>query len=494
MNTTEAKSVRIEMPDSGTVYTATTIVSSTGTPSHAVVSFSSLGASPTVTAPAPTPTPILSSAGPARSILAHHAKHLADSGLDAGFCRDAGIYSETSVARIRSLIGCSETTAKKLGPVIVFPFYDLDGRNSYCQIRPDNPRQRDGKPLKYESPKGRSSEIYIPPSVRDYLSGSGELLITEGAKKALKSVHEGFPTIALAGVWNFKAKGDASLLPTLERIQWQNREVKIVFDSDAATNEGIRLAESWLAKNLKSRGARVTIVRIPGDGDGKVGLDDYLLKHGPAKLRQLLDAPQEPDDLPQDEWKQSPSSLDPAKEAKRLLINSKKDGVPKLRYWQDMFLQWTKGKYEEIPRNEVRAEICDHLNEGYFKIGTTEVSDTLEQLKSQSILRSRTQPPCWLDASCDWSPSDIVATKNALVHLPSLAEGKENYSMPATPRFFTQSAVDYDFIRERRHCPQWLDFLRSLWGDDSQSIELLQDWFGYYLLGGKCTRWSVHAR
>lgn len=457
--------------DSNKTATTTTTFQIIGSPST-TFSFDELG----VATPANNPT----ANGRARSILAHHARHLADSGLDVAFCESAGIYSETNVSRIRSLIGCAEPTAKKLGPVIVFPFYDLDGRNGYCQLRPDNPRQRDGKPLKYESPKGRSSEIYIPPSVRDYLNGNGELLITEGAKKALKSVRDGFPTIALPGVWNFKAKGESSLLPTLERIQWQGRVVKIVFDSDAATNEGIRHAESWLARNLKTRGAKVSIVRLPSDGDGKVGLDDYLIKHGPAKLRELLDAPQEADDLPYEELKQSPSSLDPAKEAKRLLDSFTKDGVSKLRYWLSTFQLWSKGRYEEVSKDEVNATICQHLNDGFFKIGKSEISDTLEQVKGQSILRNRTQPPCWLDGN-GWEPSEIVATKNALVHLPSLADGKESYSMPATPRFFTQAAVDYDFRRERCQCPAWLEFLHSLWGDDSQSIELLQDWFGYCL-------------
>ena len=468
--------VRIDMPESGTTYTATTTISSDGKYESAVVSFASMGVNATIT---PTQQAI-ASVKSASSIFPHHEKHLAESGLDIEFCRAAGIYSESSHQRIRSLISCADATAKKLGPVIVFPFYDLDGRNGYCQIRPDNPRQRDGKPLKYESPKGRSSEIYIPPQVRDYLTGSGELLITEGAKKALKSVQDGFPTIALAGVWNFKAKGESSLLPTLERIQWQGRVVKIVFDSDAATNEGIRLAEMWLAKNLRMRGAKVSIVRLPSDGENKVGLDDYLLKHGPAKLRELLDAPQEAEEPPFEELKQSPSSLDPAKEAKRLLDAFTKDGVSKLRYWLSTFQMWSKGRYEEASKDEVKASICQHLNEGYFKIGTSEINDTLEQIKGQGILRNRVQPPCWLDGD-GWEPSEIVATKNALVHLPSLADGKDNYSMPATPRFFTQAAVDYDFQRERCQCPAWLEFLHSLWGDDSQSIELLQDWFGYCL-------------
>lgn len=418
--------------------------------------------------------------GPARSILPHHAKHLADSGLRLDFCEAAGIYSETNQGRIESLIKCSSRTAKNLGAVIVFPFFDIDGRNGYCQIRPDNPRRVGDRVLKYESPKGTPPEVYIPPDLREYMAGTGELLITEGAKKCLKSWQEGFPTIALAGVWNWKQKGESDLSCTMNRINWQGRVVKIVFDSDAATNENIRKAESWLARHLRLRGAIVSVVRIPGDGDAKVGLDDYLVKHGPAKLRELLDALQEPDDIPPEEVKQSPTAMDAAIEAKRLLDGLAKDGFSTLRFWLGAFQSWSKGRYEEVSKDEVKASICQHLNEGFVKIGTSEIHDTLEQVKGQGILRSRTQPPCWLDGN-GWNPSEVIATKNALVHLPSLADGKDNYSMPATPRFFTQTAVDFNFTRERRECPEWLAFLRSLWEEDSQSIELLQDWFGYCL-------------
>lgn len=178
--------------------------------------------------------------------------------------------------------------------------------------------------------------------------------------------------------------------------------------------------------------------------------------------------------------KLKPALLDAGREAEQFLSAYTEDGVSKLRLWLGTFQFWSKGRYEELSKDEVRALICRHLNERYVKIGTSEVSDTLEQVKGQSILLYRTQPPCWLIGD-GWEPSEVVATKNALVHLPSLADGKEQYSLPATPRFFTQSAVDYDFVRERRECPAWLEFLRSLWGEDSQSIELLQDWFGYCL-------------
>jgi P4 family phage/plasmid primase-like protien len=179
--------------------------------------------------------------------------------------------------------------------------------------------------------------------------------------------------------------------------------------------------------------------------------------------------------------KKTPDSLYVESEAKSLLKKFTQDGVSKLRYWLDRFWLWNDGRYEEISKNEVRAVIAQHLNENFSKIGTSEVSDTLEQVKCQSILRSRTEPPCWLAGDSGWNPNEVIATKNALIHLPSLADGCKGYLVQSTPKYFTQTAVDYEFSTERSNCPRWLGFLHSLWGEDSESIELLQDWFGYCL-------------
>ncbi len=59
------------------------------------------------------------------------------------------------------------------------------------------------------------NQIYLPPGIRDLLESNTELLITEGAKKALKATQEGFATIGLAGVWGWKRKDESALLPTL---------------------------------------------------------------------------------------------------------------------------------------------------------------------------------------------------------------------------------------------------------------------------------------
>ena len=52
---------------------------------------------------------------------------------------------------------------------------------------------------------------------------------------------------------------------------------------------------------------------------------------------------------------------------------------------------------------------------------------------------------------------------------------------PATPRFFTPVALDYDFDINAGPPEQWLAFLSQLWPDDPQSVATLQEWFGYCL-------------
>ena len=135
--------------------------------------------------------------------------------------------------------------------------------------------------------------------------------------KAAKACLEGFPTIGLGGVWNFR--GDAErgeendrLLPELAKIAWTGRRVDIVFDSDAADKADVREALRRLANLLIGAGAAVFKVMLPNGGD-KVGLDDLLItKRGPATLKRLLAAAEPlsltPWDSPSEDWAMQPTA------------------------------------------------------------------------------------------------------------------------------------------------------------------------------------------
>lgn len=430
---------------------------------------------------------------PVAGLLSHHYAQLVASGLTDATIKAAGLYSEANVHKIRSLIGCSEKTAKGFGAVLAIPFADPDGRHNYCRIRPDTPRKIKDKPVKYESPVGQPNAVYLPPGVRERMSDTAsEILITEGEKKALAANQEGFPTIGLVGVHGWKTKSEAALLPTLERVAWQGRPVYIAFDSDISEKPAVQHAETWLAHHLRNRGAIVKVLRLP-DGpageDGKpskVGLDDYLLTHGAAGLRALLDNAHEPADVVGEVQREHASKADPCVEARHFLDTCRHEGALKLRFWSGSFWYWRAGKYVELPSSEVRAQIVLNLNHDFTHVGAGIVSNTLEQVRAQTILSSCVQPPQWIDQAgadfADWRAHDLVVARNGVLHLPSLVAGRDDYLAEATPSLFATTALDYPVDLGAPAPVKWLEFLNQIWPNDPESLQLLQEWIGYLLV------------
>ncbi len=221
-----------------------------------------------------------------------HLKTLRDSGLD-----DATIISADLVTV------SADVAAEYLGfdpksPCLVIPYMTLRGDEFY-RFKPEKPLPcADGRPAKYLTRKSGGNRLYVPPILRhdmaDILHNTDrDLLITEGEKKALKAVQEGFTAVALAGVWSWREKtaegtGESQVIPEFDGFRWRDRTVHIAFDSDATENKSVRDAENALARELRSRGARVLVVRLPSPNGEKVGLDDFLVKEGAEALRLVL--------------------------------------------------------------------------------------------------------------------------------------------------------------------------------------------------------------
>jgi putative DNA primase/helicase len=127
-------------------------------------------------------------------------------------------------------------------------------------------QKKDKSIAKYLQGKGAPNRLYFLPGVD--LQANTPIWITEGEKKALKMTQEGFPCIGLGGVWSWRSggkgyqRGYGRTLPDLDLVNWLDRKVTIVFDSDAWINMNVTQAEMALAKELQSRGARVFICRL----------------------------------------------------------------------------------------------------------------------------------------------------------------------------------------------------------------------------------------
>ena len=208
-----------------------------------------------------------------------------------------------------------------------------------------------------------------------------------------------------------------------------------------------------------------------------------------------------------------------------------------LRFWDESFHRWEGSRYRTIPTVELRALLTQDLADEFRRlhrldleraegskpgpgrrparpaaptpVTTRLVGDVMQALAGLTLVPSSscTSRPAWIDAFpdpssggepedasrpgagaaarwwCDlsaWPAGDLVALRNALVHPPSFVTGAACMSRP-TPRYFNASALDYDFDPEAPAPKSWLAFLREVWPDDPQSVEALQEWFGYLL-------------
>jgi hypothetical protein len=231
-------------------------------------------------------------------IADHHLDMLAASGITPEHAAARGYETITDPRRL-ALIGIPKDGQRTMG--VLVPQLRADGSPWGYQYRPDHPRERNGKVVKYETPTGQSNHIDVPPGVGPMLTDpTVPLWITEGVKKADCGALHGLCIVALPGVWNWltktpagypsgaqNAQGGKTAVADFNQIPLNNRTVIIAYDGDVARKPNVQQARRALASYLESKGAHVEYLHLP-DTDNKTGLDDYLTDHTVDELRQLV--------------------------------------------------------------------------------------------------------------------------------------------------------------------------------------------------------------
>jgi hypothetical protein len=207
-------------------------------------------------------------------------------------------------------------------------FLNEDGATWQAKLADPKLDSKKGKPRKYETPVGNGSRAFFPnldsetrqriqsrydtlvplqSSVWDWLKLRPEvpIVLTEGGKKSLSLLTQGYLGIALYGVnGGYRTKdalGEtctpyliADLLPFIQ----PGRPVYLAFDQDAAveTNQSVARALSRFGSVLKQAGAIVSIIQWDGR-DGK-GCDDLIVNRGADAFQEAYDRA-----LPLEEWR-----------------------------------------------------------------------------------------------------------------------------------------------------------------------------------------------
>jgi hypothetical protein len=229
-------------------------------------------------------------------LLPQHQALLDASAITAEVAEARGYYSVNEPKELTGLFGPSQ----RLAPALVIPVRNVRGEVEYFQLRPDNPRVKDGRTQRYEIPARARMPLDVPPGALAHLGNPKvKLWITEGIRKADSLASIGLRSIALLGVWNWRGRGEdggTTILEDFEYVALNERQLVICFDSDAFQNPGVHRATERLGRVLEHRGAELSFVYLPSAEDGsKQGVDDYLgVGHSKDELMRLIERRWEP--------------------------------------------------------------------------------------------------------------------------------------------------------------------------------------------------------
>jgi putative DNA primase/helicase len=203
---------------------------------------------------------------PAGNLALHfHPDHFADlraSGLTHETIRASGVYS------IRpcdiALFFRRGKVPEEVQSALCFPYQDP----TFARIKLF---PKVGK-RKYSQPPDTSARLYLPIPVEE-----GPVYVCEGEKKTLAARQAGLNAVGIGGLWNWLTKGEP--IEDLSLLTWE-RDVALIPDSDVVRRADLLRAVYALGRELRNRGASVSVAQIPERGAGKVGLDDFLAVGG----------------------------------------------------------------------------------------------------------------------------------------------------------------------------------------------------------------------
>lgn len=180
------------------------------------------------------------------------------------------------------------------------------------------------------------------------------------------------------------------------------------------------------------------------------------------------------------------SPKDPLPNARRFVEECfTRDGVRTLHHQQDAWLAWDGTCYREIEAATIRSEIYRWLEGAVWLDGDgrerpwqptrAHVENILDAVKAVAHLQKEVHAPAWLGEPGPYPATELISCRNGLLHVPTRT------LLPHDPRLFTTWALPFDYDPNAPAPAQWLTFLQQLWEDDQQSIDTLQEWFGYCL-------------
>ena len=352
----------------------------------------------------------------------------------------------------------------------VVPFNNPQGKPYLCsngkpfhRFKPDPGQMQGDNPPRYLSPKGEGCRPYISPLLTEaQITGSKPINVTEGEKKTDALNHFGFPTVGLAGVDAWLT--DQKPIPQLNDINWEGREVRVIFDSDVTVKPSVRHSLARFCLWLHEQGAHPRVVLLPCEPDGyKNGADDFLLRHGAQNLQHLIRIARpcillDKDDEPRFVWSTEPKEP----HHKAITATTAFNGTYSHRQGHGLY-RWSGKHWEAMPGRGAHP-INKPLHQWMDEMDWHKRSSSLMGSVRQELIARLDQH--------GWNPSDRIAFSNGTLRGDTFTLGHDRADLQTLCLPFPYDAG--------AKCPHWHQFLQQSFGEDDL-IRLLRAAFKWSL-------------
>ena len=167
------------------------------------------------------------------------------------------------------------------------------------------------------------------------------------------------------------------------------------------------------------------------------------------------------------------------------------DDFRTLLAWRGGWMRWHTSHWAEIDARQLRSHVYRSLCRATYvqmTAGRPEIRDwnpdkrkvanVMEALDALAHFPSDVDPPSWVPHSAaETAASQMISCTNGLFDL------SQRKLVDHTPSLFNLVSVPFDYEPGAPEPTAWLQFLASLWAEDSASVMLLQEFFGYVLSG-----------
>ena len=188
---------------------------------------------------------------------------------------------------------------------------------------------------------------------------------------------------------------------------------------------------------------------------------------------------------------QWPPPTDPAEVADQFLEKYRHGDKLTLRHWRGNWVKWDAGVWTVTEDAVIRAELWTALKAGYYLSAKSsagvlpwsptrnKIADVEHAMQAATLLSETAEPGDWIgDPKKGPAPGEVfISVKNGILRIPGQKQAEH------TPDLFNLVQVPFKYDDAAADPRRWLKFLGELWPGDTESIQALQEWFGYVVSG-----------